>query len=202
MQNVNEENSPYILFCAGEDSGDMIGAEMVASANAQGFKTIGVGGPLMQEKGLSPLWDYNELPVSGVGDVVPKYFSLKNVFDVLKDAAESKKCLGIIAIDYPGFNMKLAGFAKKWGKPMLYVAPPQVWRGNRNARESLSRLVISAWRYSLILKPKRIRRWAVKRSASNTRLQVGFMIVLSLSPICCFYREVAETVRSATCLRL
>ena len=65
----------------------MIGAEMVATAVAQGFKAVGVGGPLMQEKGLLPLWDYNELPVSGVGDVVPKYFSLKNVFDVIRDAA-------------------------------------------------------------------------------------------------------------------
>ena len=105
----------------------MIGSEMVAVASLRGFKTIGVGGPLMQEQGLQPLWDYNELPVSGVGDVVPKYFSLKNVFEVLRDAAESKKCLGIVAIDYPGFNMRLAALAKKWGKPMLYVAPPQVW---------------------------------------------------------------------------
>ena len=111
----------------GEDSGDMIGAEMVATAVRLGFKVIGVGGPLMQEKGLQPMWDYNELPVSGVGDVVPKYFSLKNVFEVLSDAAESKKCLGIVAIDYPGFNMRLARLAKKWEKPMLYVAPPQVW---------------------------------------------------------------------------
>ena len=103
----------------------MIGAEMVSTAVQQGFKVIGLGGPLMQEKGLQPLWDYNELPVSGVGDVVPKYFSLKNVFEVLSDAAESRKCLGIVAIDYPGFNMKLARLAKKWGKPMLYVAPPQ-----------------------------------------------------------------------------
>lgn len=127
MRNVNEENSPYILFCAGEDSGDVIGAELVAYVVQQGFKAIGTGGPLMQEKGLQPLWDYNELPVSGIGDVVPKVFSLKNVFEVVRDAAESNKCLAIIAIDYPGFNMKLARLAKKWGKPMLYVAPPQVW---------------------------------------------------------------------------
>ena len=105
----------------------MIGAEMVATAVQLGFKTVGVGGPLMQEKGLQPLWDYNELPVSGVGDVVPKYFSLKKVFEIVSDAAESKKCLAIVAIDYPGFNMRLARLAKKWGKPMLYVAPPQIW---------------------------------------------------------------------------
>ena len=127
MRNANEEKSPYILICAGEDSGDMIGAEVVASVVRHGFKAVGTGGPLMQEQGLSPLWDYNELPVSGVGDVVPKYFSLKNVFEILSDAAESRKCLGIIAIDYPGFNMRLARLAKKWGKPMLYVGPPQIW---------------------------------------------------------------------------
>ncbi len=105
----------------------MIGAEMVATTVALGFKAMGVGGPLMQEKGLVPLWDYNELPVSGVGDVVPKYFSLKKVFEIVSDAAESKKCLAIVAVDYPGFNMRLARLAKKWGKPMLYVAPPQIW---------------------------------------------------------------------------
>jgi len=116
----------------------MIGAEMVETAVRQGFKVIGTGGPLMQEKGLVPLWDYNDLPVSGVGDVVPKYFSLKSVFDVLSDAAESKKCLGIVAIDYPGFNMRLARLAKKWGKPMLYVAPPQVWAW-KSKRASLFR---------------------------------------------------------------
>ena len=167
MQNANEENSPYILFCVGEDSGDMIGAEMVAVAVQQGFKVVGVGGPLMQEKGLQPLWDYNELPVSGVGDVVPKYFSLKNVFEVLSDAAESRKCLGIVAIDYPGFNMKLARLAKKWGKPMLYVAPPQVW----------------AWkskRASLFKQANNIR----KRFASSTRLQAGFMIRSNPGLIC------------------
>ena len=43
----------------------MIGAEMVSTAVNLGFKVIGLGGPLMQEKGLHPLWDYNELPVSG-----------------------------------------------------------------------------------------------------------------------------------------
>ena len=105
----------------------MIGAEMVATVVRHGIKAVGTGGPLMQEKGLVPLWNYNELPVSGVGDVLPKYFSLKGVLEGLVDAAESKKCLGIIAIDYPGFNMRLARQAKKWGKPMLYVAPPQVW---------------------------------------------------------------------------
>ena len=129
----------------------MIGAEMVSTAVNLGFKVIGLGGPLMQEKGLHPLWDYNELPVSGVGDVVPKYFSLKNVFEVLSDAAESKKCLGIIAIDYPGFNMRLAALAKKWGKPMLYVAPPQVW----------------AWKS---------KRASLFKQASNIRLAVFFDI--------------------------
>ena len=105
----------------------MIGVDIVDSVVRRGFKAVGTGGPLMQEKGLSPLWDYNELPVSGVGDVVPKYFSLKNIFEIVSDAAEARKCLGIIAIDYPGFNMRLSRLAKKWGKPLLYVGPPQIW---------------------------------------------------------------------------
>ena len=83
----------------------MIGAEMVSTAVQQGFKVIGLGGPLMQEKGLQPLWGYNELPVSGVGDVVPKYFSLKNVFEVLNHNPSA----GFIIIEGEGLCEKAAG---------------------------------------------------------------------------------------------
>jgi len=123
---------PYILFCAGEDSGDCIGELLVKAAYdvaglSSSVEFVGAGGPRMEQAGLKTLVDYETLPVSGFGDVVPKYLRLRQSFSVLKHALESPLCLGFVAIDYPGFNMKLMGLAGAMNKPSLYVAPPQVW---------------------------------------------------------------------------
>lgn len=126
MQNA----SKYILFCAGEDSGDCIGAPLVCFLQnyfSQKILAIGAGGVRMQAAGLKSIVNFENLPVSGFGDILPKYFKLRSCFAVLKKALESPFCIGFIAIDYPGFNMKLVNLAKKLQKHSLYFAPPQVW---------------------------------------------------------------------------
>lgn len=117
-----QNGKPYILFCAGEDSGDCIGESLVKQ-----FYAVGSGGVRMQNAGLVPLIDFEDLPVSGFGDVLPKYWRLRKNYKILENALRSKDCVGLVAIDYPGFNMKLVKVAKKLGKPIFYVAPPQIW---------------------------------------------------------------------------
>ena len=129
--------NPYILFCAGEDSGDVIGESLV-KAVATRCLVKGSGGQRMQNAGLVPLVDFENLPVSGFGDVLPKYFKLRKSFSELKSALESPDCLGLVAIDYPGFNMKLVQLTGKLHKPTLYVAPPQVWAWKRKRAKVLA----------------------------------------------------------------
>ena len=93
----------------------------------------------MQNAGLLPLVDFENLPVSGFGDVLPKYFKLRQSFNALKSALESPDCLGLVAIDYPGFNMKLVKLAGELHKPALYVAPPQVWAWKRKRAKILAK---------------------------------------------------------------
>ncbi len=128
---------PYILFCAGEDSGDSIGESLVRAVVAKGsFAALGAGGARMQTAGLQAIVDYEILPVSGFGDVLPRYFKLRRSFSELKKALESTDCMGLVAVDYPGFNMKLVRLAGSLRKPCLYVAPPQVWAWkSQRARE-------------------------------------------------------------------
>lgn len=120
-------SSTYILFCAGEDSGDILGEGLVQSVLRRGVCVKGVGGKRMQMAGLETDIDFEQLPVSGFGDVVPRYFRLRRIYEFLKKMLCSPECVGFVAIDYPGFNMKLCALAKKCGKPVLYVAPPQIW---------------------------------------------------------------------------
>jgi lipid-A-disaccharide synthase len=128
---------PYILICAGEDSGDCIGESLVKAIVAR-CMVKGAGGRRMQTAGMLPLVDFENLPVSGFGDVLPKYLKLRRSFNVLKLALELPECLGLIAIDYPGFNMKLVKRAGELHKPALYVAPPQVWAWKKKRAKVLA----------------------------------------------------------------
>lgn len=130
---------PYILVCAGEDSGDVIGEPLVKAFCSQHIDVKGAGGRRMQSAGMVPLVDFEVLPVSGFGDVLPKYFKLRQCYNELKSSLESPECLGLVAIDYPGFNMKLVALAGELRKSALYVAPPQVWAWKKKRAKVLAR---------------------------------------------------------------
>ncbi|MCQ2097025.1 MAG: lipid-A-disaccharide synthase [Fibrobacter sp.] len=134
-------DKPYILFCAGEDSGDSLGKSLVFAARKIAgdiFDFWGSGGKKMESAGLKILVNFEELPVSGFGDVFPRYFRLRKCFGTLKNALENSRCKGLVAIDYPGFNMKLTALANRLGKPVLYVAPPQAWAWKPKRAKRLS----------------------------------------------------------------
>lgn len=142
-------DKPYLLFCAGEDSGDCIGNALIKasydyfkelSLPSFPIKFVGAGGARMVGAGLEPLINYEALPVSGFVDVLPKYLTLRRHFNKLKAALKNPLCVGLVAIDYPGFNMKLAQMAGRLNKPSLYVAPPQVWAWKENRAKRLAKI--------------------------------------------------------------
>jgi lipid-A-disaccharide synthase len=128
---------PFVLFCAGEDSGDVLGETLVRPAVESGMNVLGVGGPRMQRAGLVPVGDYETLPVSGFGDVFPRVFRLKKIFSHLESLLREDSCVALVCIDYPGFNMKLCRRALALKKPVLYVAPPQVWAWKKHRARRL-----------------------------------------------------------------
>lgn len=128
---------PFVLFCAGEDSGDVLGETLVRPAVESGMNVLGVGGPRMQRAGLVPVGDYETLPVSGFGDVLPHIFRLKKIFSHLESLLREDSCVALVCIDYPGFNMKLCRRALALKKPVLYVAPPQVWAWKKHRARRL-----------------------------------------------------------------
>lgn len=131
------QGKPFVLFCAGEDSGDVLGESLVRSAVDDGMNVLGVGGPRMQRAGLAPVGDYETLPVSGFGDVLPHIFRLKKIFSHLESRLKDDDCVALVCIDYPGFNMKLCRKALALKKPVLYVAPPQVWAWKKHRARRL-----------------------------------------------------------------
>jgi lipid-A-disaccharide synthase len=117
----------FLLIVAGEDSGDARGVCAVEAARSLGFEALGAGGALMQNAGLKPIVPFEDLAVSGFWDVLPRLPKLIYNSTKLKSYIINKLCKGLICVDYPGMNLKLMQCAKKIGKPIFYICPPQIW---------------------------------------------------------------------------
>jgi lipid-A-disaccharide synthase len=117
----------YII--AGEASGDLHGSELMKAllhedSQAQ-FQFW--GGDLMEKVGGKAFRHIRELAFMGFIEVV------KNLPAILKNLKSCKIDIAafnpdaIIFIDYPGFNLKIAEWARKEGYPTLYFISPQIW---------------------------------------------------------------------------
>jgi len=117
----------YII--AGEASGDLHGSHLVnqlflldPSATIKAW-----GGDLIQQAGAQLVKHYRELAFMGFIEV------LQNIRTIFRNLDECKKDLmifkpdALILIDYPGFNLRIAAWAKTRGLRVFYYISPQVW---------------------------------------------------------------------------
>ncbi len=158
---------PFWLFCAGEDSGDILGEPLVREISEKGLDAIGSGGYRMQNAGLKAVVPFDELPVNGFLDALSRIGKLKRHFLTLSELLRDRNCRGLVAIDYPGFNVKLMKQALGLDRRVIYVEPPQIW----------------AW------KPGRIRHFLTPKARSNVEIRAMFDVE------CDAYRKRGLTVR-------
>jgi lipid-A-disaccharide synthase len=122
----------YII--AGEASGDLHGSYLVKhlmkiDANAQ---IRAWGGDLMETQGASLAMHYKEIAVMGFIDVLKKLPQIfKNISFCKKDLLEFKPD-AVIFIDFSGFNLRIAPWAKENGFATHYYIAPQVWASRPN----------------------------------------------------------------------
>jgi lipid-A-disaccharide synthase len=129
----------YII--AGEASGDLHGANLMkelykadANANIRFW-----GGDLMEATGGTLVKHYRDLAFMGFAEVVT---NLKTIFANIKLCKEdilAFKPDAIIFIDYPGFNMRIAKWAKPLGFRTHYYISPQIWAWKENRIKAIKR---------------------------------------------------------------
>jgi lipid-A-disaccharide synthase len=119
------------LCVAGEDSGDVIGKEIVQEILKDEFQAIGTGGSLMQNAGLKAIANFEDMAVNGFFDVLKKLPKLFFIKKKLQKLLQHENCKTLICIDYPGMNLPLMKLAKKINKPVFYIAPPKIWAWKR-----------------------------------------------------------------------
>jgi len=122
----------FALLVAGEDSGDIIGEDVVKSVLKEGFEAWGTGGTYMKNAGLKNVANFEDMAVNGFFDVLKKLPKLFFIKRKLSKILQSEDCKALICIDYPGMNLPLTKLAKKINKPVFYIAPPQIWAWKKN----------------------------------------------------------------------
>jgi lipid-A-disaccharide synthase len=124
-----------LLVIAGEDSGDLHGAELLRELKVRrpDLRIIGVGGPRMTPFLDRKLADVKDLAVVGLIEVIKHLPRLNRLFKQILTAAAEERVSAALLIDYPGFNLRLAKALRKQlpaVKLHQYVCP-QVWAWKR-----------------------------------------------------------------------
>lgn len=117
----------YII--AGEASGDLHGSNLIKALKIKDPSAVirCWGGDKMQEAGASLVKHYRELAFMGFAEVIANLGTiLKNLKWCKKDIDTFKPDV-VVLIDYPGFNLRIAEWAKKQHFKVVYYISPQVW---------------------------------------------------------------------------
>ncbi len=133
-----------LFLVAGEISGDTHGAALMHALEAQGgWRFSGLGGPEMNKiSGDVEDW-LADAAVLGLWEVLKKYSYFSRKMDETVDAIASQNPDGVVFIDYPGFNLRLAkrlrdsGFAGK----LIYYISPQVWAWKKGRIKTMAELL-------------------------------------------------------------
>ncbi len=122
--------SKHIAIVAGEASGDHHGAALIRALKATGedYSFSGIGGQHLKNAGMDLLCDLAQHGVTGLLEILRHAKTIRYAYRQLQKHLIEKKPDLLILIDYPGFNLRMAKFAKqKLGIKILYYISPQIW---------------------------------------------------------------------------
>jgi lipid-A-disaccharide synthase len=132
-----------IMIIAGEASGDLHGSGVVRELKhlRPSLDVYGVGGEKMKREGVELIYHINELGFMGFVEVLKHLPFIKAMEHTLEQIVKFKRPDVLVLIDYPGFNMRFARIAKRYGVRIVYYISPQVWAWNRSRVKKMRALI-------------------------------------------------------------
>jgi lipid-A-disaccharide synthase len=118
-----------LFVIAGEASGDLHASNLMKSIRKQVPETefMCYGGDLMREAGGKLAKHYREMNFMGIWEVIKNYGKIrKNLADCKADIHLYRPD-ALILVDYAGFNLRIAEFARKHGYRVFYYISPKLW---------------------------------------------------------------------------
>lgn len=128
---------------AGEASGDLHGANLMKALKQadQQAEFRYFGGDMMQVEGGTLVKHYADMAFMGFIEVVANLPQiLKNLQFCKRDIAQYQPHV-LVLIDFPGFNLKIAEFARKNNILVCYYISPKVWAWNQKRVLKIKRVV-------------------------------------------------------------
>jgi len=123
-----------IYLIAGEASGDLHGSNLAKAVMRMEptAQLRGWGGDLMAESGVEITKHYRELAFMGFVEVLMNIRTIMRNFKICKEDIANWKPDVLVLIDYPGFNLRMAEWAKAQGIRVFYYISPQIWAWKEN----------------------------------------------------------------------
>jgi lipid-A-disaccharide synthase len=144
------------MLIAGEASGDLLAAELVAALREQSSildppsspQFFGAGGSKMSAAGVELAFDLTQHSVIGITDVLKNILKFRRLFNQLLALAIERKPDLVIGVDYGGFNLRFGQAVKRyvrenpfstWNPKIVQFVSPQVWASRPGRADKLSR---------------------------------------------------------------
>ncbi|MCH8205355.1 MAG: lipid-A-disaccharide synthase [Candidatus Hydrogenedentes bacterium] len=132
-----------LFFSAGEASGDQHGAHLIEALRAldPAIECEGLGGTRMEAAGMTLRHDLAGRAIMGFVEIVRSFGFIRSVFMDTVGHLKRSRPDGLVVIDYPGFNIRLAQRAKAMGIPVVYYISPQVWAWKKGRIHTIAKAV-------------------------------------------------------------
>ena len=132
---------PLIFISAGEPSGDLHAAGLVAAMRERrpDARFLGIGGPRMEAAGVELLASYHQLAVVGLLEVISHAGPILRALRGAKRAISRERPALTILVDFPDFNFRLGDHSHSLGIPVFYYICPQLWAWRQGRVKRLAR---------------------------------------------------------------
>ena len=122
----------YYLI-AGERSGDLHGANLIRAIRRRDPEAHcrAYGGEQMQEAGATLVRHYRDMAFMGFWEVAKNLGTIRRILRECQADLLAHRPDVLILIDYAGFNLRMARFAKQHGIRVFYYISPKVWAWNQ-----------------------------------------------------------------------
>ena len=132
----------YII--AGEASGDLHASNLMKAIlqKDQNAEFRFWGGDLMAKvAGEKPVKHYKELAFMGFLEVAMNLRTILKNIKLCKEDVKNYQPDVLVLVDYPGFNLRIAEFAKNLGIKVVYYISPQLWAWKEGRVETIKKYV-------------------------------------------------------------
>lgn len=134
----------HIMVLTGEPSGDMHAGHLVREIKQidNSIYFSGIGGPCLENMKVDLFYDIAKLSAMGLTEVLIQFRQIKKAFDLFKEKLKKHTPDLIILVDYPGFNLKAAQFAKDhYHLKILYYITPKIWAWKKSRLKKIKKYV-------------------------------------------------------------